>query len=272
MTRGSGAKEGRLGVRVLGEQLLDAHHAALLGRLEEEARGPSVGEGHEHTAAVRFAVEADGVEVARRVQDGARAAALEAVEGGVKTRFGAGRNADGGGREGQAVCGDPLVAGGDGVDVAQAGVDVEEPRLGGDERSEGEASAAHRAEGTAHEGRHQPLTARLGAGADAADVGRGERAPPHAEAVGDDVEHGHEASVAAGREGVLRPVNAGEKEADKGVGVAKRVLPEAHHRGQSWVADHRRFTAPNFSSSTAGLYDSLALRRPGSPRSSSRLM
>ena len=94
MTRGSGAKEGRLGVRTIGEQLLDAHHAARLGRLEEEAHGPPVGEGHEHTAAVRFTVEADGVEVVRRVQDGVRAAALEAVEGGVKTRVGAGRNAD----------------------------------------------------------------------------------------------------------------------------------------------------------------------------------
>ena len=94
MTRGSGTKEGRLGVRTIGEQLLDAHHAALLGRLEEEAHGPSVGEGHEHTAAVRFAVEADGVEVAGRVQDGARSTALEAVEGGVKARVGAGRDAD----------------------------------------------------------------------------------------------------------------------------------------------------------------------------------
>ena len=94
----------------------------------------------------------------------------------------------------------------------------------------------------------------------------------YAKGVGDDVEHGREASVAAEREGILGPVDAGEEKADEGVGVAKRVLPEAHHRGQSRVADHRRFTAPNFSSSTAGLYDSLALRRPGSPRSSSRLM
>ena len=94
----------------------------------------------------------------------------------------------------------------------------------------------------------------------------------YAEAIGDDVEHGREASVSGEREGIRWAVDAGEKEADEGVGIAEDALPEAHHGRQARVAAHRRFTAPNFSSSTAGLYDSLACRRPGSPRSSSRLM